>query len=152
MIKPLETIRVKLYPLRVETRRTRRRFSRVGGRALLANRVRWPCPTDGALLYYRDVVIPAVERSGHRHWSLRVKNENRGFWIGRPWQGRRLISEAVDEVTAFCFEELETRAEGDRECGVAEDFGKNRHARGSHGTERLSGRLPTEICEITAEE
>jgi len=54
------------------------------------------------------------------HWSLRPKsdphqligrvslmkaeNNNRGFWLGLPWQ--RLMSEAVEVITDYWFNEL----------------------------------------------
>ena len=68
----------------------------------LANRVPWPYPDNGALTYYRDDALPAMALGDERHWSLRLKsapdqligvvsllrgeNNNRGFWLGLPWQ------------------------------------------------------------------
>lgn len=68
----------------------------------LNGRVPWPYPEEGALSYYRDVVLPAVERAEQWHWTLRLKSEpeqligciglfrsetdNRAFWLGLPWQ------------------------------------------------------------------
>jgi [ribosomal protein S5]-alanine N-acetyltransferase len=88
----------------------------------LANKVPWPYPSDGAYILYRDLALPAIERGEEWHWSLRLKtdpaqligtidlrkreNENRGFWLGLPWQGQGLMSEACDEVTDFWFETL----------------------------------------------
>jgi len=80
----------------------------VGNRALLNVRVPWPYPPDGARAFYRDVALPAVERGDAWHWTLRLKanpaqligvislmcspenrdRENRGFWLGLPWQGQ----------------------------------------------------------------
>jgi [ribosomal protein S5]-alanine N-acetyltransferase len=41
----------------------------------LTDRVRWPYPPDGALVWCRDVVLPAVERGEQWHWTLRPKTE-----------------------------------------------------------------------------
>jgi RimJ/RimL family protein N-acetyltransferase len=56
------------------------------------------------------------------HWSLRLKNDpaqligtislmksadqNRGFWLGLPWQRQGLMSEAVEVVTDYWFHTL----------------------------------------------
>jgi RimJ/RimL family protein N-acetyltransferase len=89
---------------------------------LLANRVPWPYPPDGALTYYRDFALPAIARGEEWHWSLRLKdkpaqligcisllkaeNNNRGFWLGLPWQRQGLMTEAVEVVTDYWFTEL----------------------------------------------
>ena len=88
----------------------------------LASVVPWPYPEDGALKYYRDDALPAMERGDEWHWSLRLKTDpgqligcicltkgkdnNRGFWLGVPWQGQGLMTEAVEAVTAYWFDEL----------------------------------------------
>ncbi len=88
----------------------------------LADAVAWPFPPDGAYIYYRDVALPAMERGDEWHWTLRLKEapgtiigavgllrsekNNRGFWLGVPWRGRGLMTEAVEAVTDFWFEEL----------------------------------------------
>jgi [ribosomal protein S5]-alanine N-acetyltransferase len=39
--------------------------------------------------------------------NLRTReNENRGFWLGLPWQGQGLMSEACEVVTDFWFDTL----------------------------------------------
>ncbi|MGB9233918.1 MAG: GNAT family N-acetyltransferase [Terriglobales bacterium] len=81
----------------------------------LAARVPWPYPPDGAQTYCRDIALPVVERGAEWHWTLWLKQDpapmigtitlirgeehNRGFWLGLPWQGRGLMSEACDVVT-----------------------------------------------------
>lgn len=88
----------------------------------LAAIVPWPYPSDGALSFTRDVVLPQMERGEAWHWTLRLKSQpgqvigaislraggdnNRGFWMGLPWQGQGLMSEAADAVTAFWFDVL----------------------------------------------
>ena len=88
----------------------------------LNDRIPWPYPGDGALTYIRDHALPAMARGEEWHWTLWLKDspaevvgvvslmaqedDNRGFWLGRPWQGRGLMGEAADAVTDFWFEEL----------------------------------------------
>lgn len=88
----------------------------------LNDRVPWPYPDDGALTHIRDTVLPAVARGEAWHWTLRLKaqpdevigainlmtqgDDNRGFWIGLPWQGQGLMGEAADAVTGYWFETL----------------------------------------------
>ena len=87
-----------------------------------AGRVPCPYPEDGALRYYSDVALPGMARGDEWHWSIRLKrepasmvgsislrtaeNSNRGFWIGLPWQGQGLMSEAIDTVTDYWFDVL----------------------------------------------
>jgi [ribosomal protein S5]-alanine N-acetyltransferase len=84
--------------------------------------VPWPYPADGARTYIRDIALPAMERRELWQWTLRLKtaphqvigsvtlstqpDNNRGFWIGAPWQGRGLMSEAVEVVTDYWFDIL----------------------------------------------
>jgi RimJ/RimL family protein N-acetyltransferase len=139
----------------------------------LNKRVPWPYPPDGAYTYYRDVGLPAVERGEEWHWTLRLKgapdsvigcislmngeNKNRGFWLGLPWQGQGLMSEACEAVTGYWFDELGfpvlrapkaiANAASRR---ISEKCGMRVIATVEH--EFVSGRLPTEIWEITASE
>jgi len=73
--------------------------------------VPWPWPKGLAVRQYRDVILPAIERGEEWHWSLRFKEsperligkislhqnelDNRGYWLGLPWQGQGLMTEAV---------------------------------------------------------
>src|SRR5437016_4619524 len=84
--------------------------------------VPWPYPADGALTFIRDVALPAIARGDEWTWTLRLKSrpaeligcinlrrsgdENRGFWLARPWHGRGLMTEAADAVTDFWFDAL----------------------------------------------
>ncbi len=85
------------------------------------------------------------------------ENENRGFWIAPEWQRRGLMSEACDAVTDYWFESLKfpiLRApkaianEGSRR--ISEKQGMRIVSSGDR--DYVSGRLPSEIWEITAEE
>lgn len=139
----------------------------------LANRVPWPYPPNGALTYCRDVALPAVDRGEEWHWTLRLKsqpsrvigcislmraeNQNRGFWLGLPWQGQRLMSEACDAVTDYWFKVLKFP--------VLRSLKAISNAASRHISERqgmrivateerhfVCGRLPSEIWEITIQE
>ncbi len=139
----------------------------------LANRVPWPYPPDGALQYIRDLALPAVEKGDQWYWTLRLKsapahmigsiglmkgeNENRGFWIGLPWQGQGLITEACEAVTDFWFETLKfpvLRAPkaiaNTASRRISEAQGMRIVATGEK--DYVSGRLPSETWEITAAE
>ncbi len=84
--------------------------------------VPWPYPPNGALTFIRDIALPAMARGEEWHWSLRLRSDpgpligvislmtqqdnNRGFWLGLPWQGRGYMGEAVEAVTGFWFQDL----------------------------------------------
>ncbi len=139
----------------------------------LAAIVPWPYPPDGALTFTRDVVLPQVERGEAWHWTLRQKSEpdriigvinlragdenNRGFWIGLPWQGRGLMSEAADAVTEYWFEVLGfqvlrvPKAAGN----VASRRISERQGMRVVATDErdfVGGRMKAEVWELTADE
>src|SRR5262249_59869982 len=88
----------------------------------LSATVRGACPPDGARAFFRDDALPAVARGDQWIWTLRLRSDpdriigaiglrqsdqkNRGFWIGLPWQGQGLMTEAANGATDFLFEEL----------------------------------------------
>src|SRR5947209_654634 len=88
----------------------------------LAGQIPWPYPADGAYHYIRDLALPASERGEAWQWTLRLKsnpaqligmidlrtkeNENRGFWLGIPWQRQGFMTEASEAVTDFWFNVL----------------------------------------------
>jgi ribosomal-protein-alanine N-acetyltransferase len=37
---------------------------------------------------------------------MKAENNNRGFWLGLPWQRKGLMSEAVEVVTDYYFNDL----------------------------------------------
>jgi [ribosomal protein S5]-alanine N-acetyltransferase len=174
MIPPLETERLHLRPLCIEDAQDAQKLLPVWEVVrYLANRLPWPYPEDGARTYYRDMAIPAMERGEEWHWSLRLKsdpsrmigaislmnreNENRGFWIGLPWQGQGLMSEAVDAVTGYWFEELKMPVLPSPKAivntasrRISEKTGMRVVA--TEEKDYVSGRLLTEVWEITAEE
>jgi RimJ/RimL family protein N-acetyltransferase len=139
----------------------------------LTNKVPWPYPPHGAYTFYRDVALPAVARGDEWQWTLRLKtdpdhligsislmtreNENRGLWIGVPWQRQGLMTEACDVVTDYWFEVLKFQVlrvpkaipnSGSRR--ISEKQGMRVVA--TEERDYVSGRLPSEIWEITADE
>ena len=174
MIPVLETPRLWLRPLELaDAEQVQQIFPKWEIVKHLANHVPWPYPPDGALLYYRDNALPAMERGEEWHWTLRIKNQpeqligvialfhngqnNRGFWLGLPWQRQGLMTEAVEAVTAFWFEELGmTTLRAPKavanigSCRISEKTG--RRLVETKESDYVSGRLPTEAWEITAEE
>jgi RimJ/RimL family protein N-acetyltransferase len=174
MVPRLETPRLELRPLELaDAEQTQVLFPKWEIVRFLASRVPWPYPDDGALTYYRDHALPAIERGEEWHWSLRLRstpaqligcisllkteNENRGFWIGLPWQRQGLMSEAVDVVTGYWFDELGfpvLRAPKAIANTASRRISEKSGMRVVAVEERdyVGGRFPTEIWEITADE
>jgi RimJ/RimL family protein N-acetyltransferase len=139
----------------------------------LNSRVPWPFPADGVLAYYRDHALPAIDRGDEWHWSIRLQSNpgqligsiqltlkgdaNRGFWIGLPWQRRGYMTEACDAVTDFWFNTLRQpvlrvpkAAQNPASRRISEKQGMRLIRHEEHTF--VSGRLPTDIWEITSEE
>jgi RimJ/RimL family protein N-acetyltransferase len=139
----------------------------------LSNVVPWPYPPDGAYTYYRNTALPAMDRGDEWHWTLRLKtdpdrligsvslmkgeNINRGFWLGLPWHRQGLMTEACEAVTDFWFNTLKfpvlrapKAVANTASRRISEESGMRLVAREER--EYVSGRLPSEIWEITAEE
>jgi RimJ/RimL family protein N-acetyltransferase len=170
----LETARLILHPLELaDAEQVQELFPHWEIVKYLNAVVPWPYPADGAQVFFRDVELPAMERGEHWTWTLRLKeqpdqivgsislmkgeHENRGFWLGLPWHGQGLMTEASDAVTDFWFDTLGfpvlrvpkaiantssrriSEKQGMRVVAVVE-------------RDYVSGRLPAEIWEITAEE
>ena len=123
MTPELETARLVLRPLVLaDAEQTQGLFGQWEIVQYLTDQVPWPYPADGAYAYYRDHALPAVERGEEWHWTLRLKSaperiigsisllknesNNRGFWLGLPWQGQGLMSEASEVVTDYWFDTL----------------------------------------------
>jgi RimJ/RimL family protein N-acetyltransferase len=173
-IQPLETERLLLRPLELaDEEPTQRLFPDWDIVRYLTHTVPWPYPNDGALAFYRDVALPKMRAGDAWFWSLRLKSSpdqligvialfrgednNRGFWIGRPWQQRGLMTEASEAVTAYWFDTLgfsvlrvpkAVANKGSRR--ISEKGGMRLVA--TTEKDYVSGRLPTEIWEITADE
>jgi RimJ/RimL family protein N-acetyltransferase len=136
-------------------------------------KVPWPYPDDGAWTYIREHALPAMDRGEEWQWSLRLRgdpgqligavtlmkmeNNNRGFWLGLPWQGQGLMTEAAQAATDYWFGTL-----GFPVLRVPKAVGNTASRRISERQgmrvvaveERdfVGGRFPAEIWEITAEE
>jgi [ribosomal protein S5]-alanine N-acetyltransferase len=123
LIPTLETPRLLLRPLELaDAEQAQVLFPHWEIVRYLDKIVAWPYPPDGAYMWYRDHVLPAMERGEEWHWTLRLKsssanmigsidlrrrdNNNRGFWIGLPWQRQGLMTEACEAVTDFWFDVL----------------------------------------------
>ena len=174
MTSAIETLRLWLRPLQLsDADQTQLLFPQWEIVQYLASRVPWPYPPDGAYRFYRDVALPAIERGDEWHWTLRLKtdparligsislmksdNENRGFWIALPWQRQGLMSEACEAVTDYWFDVL--RFPVLRAPKAAANVGSRRISEkqgmrvvGAEEREYVSGRLLSEIWEITAKE
>ncbi|MGD0911691.1 MAG: GNAT family N-acetyltransferase [Terracidiphilus sp.] len=139
----------------------------------LKNIVPWPYPPDGALAYIRDIALPAIERGGQWIWNLRLKSapdqiigsitltdretDHRGFWLDPAWRGQGLMTEACVWINDFWFDTLSkpvlrvSKAVPNRaSIRVSERMGMRLAGRGEK--DYVSGRFPSEIYEITAEE
>lgn len=173
MTPHLETARLWLRPLElVDADQIQALFPRWEIVQYLGSRVPWPYPPNGAYEFLRNIALPGVGRGDAWHWTLRLKTaprhligmislmrgeKNRGFWLGLPWQGQGLMTEAADAATDYWFGTLGfevmrvpkaignaasrriSEKQGMRLAGVVE-------------REFVMGRMPAEIWEITAEE
>lgn len=174
MVPVLETPRLILRPLELaDAAQAQLLFPQWEVVRYLRNIVPWPYPPDGAYKHYRDVALPAMERGEEWYWTIRLKNapdqmigsislmlgenNNRGFWLDPRRQGQGLMTEAVEAVTGYWFDVLKfpvlrapkaiinaasrriSEKQGMRVIAVVEG-------------DYVSGRFPTEIWEITAEE
>jgi [ribosomal protein S5]-alanine N-acetyltransferase len=170
----LETPRLRLTPLALEDAdQVQPLFAQWEIVKQLNARVPWPFPADGVHTFYRDAALPAISRGEEWHWMLRLKGDpeqkiigsiclklhtdlNRGFWIAQKWQGRGLMTEAAAAVTRFWFEELKqpvlcVKKARDNAASRAISLHEGMHCIAQTEDDYVSGRLPTEIWELTAE-
>jgi ribosomal-protein-alanine N-acetyltransferase len=174
MTPPLETSRLLLCPLELaDAEQVQILFPHWEIVRYLTNQVPWPYPPDGAYTFFRDVALPAVERGESWVWTLRLKgnpaqligcislargeNNNRGFWLGLAWHRQGLMTEACDAVTDFWFSTLKfpvlrvpKAIANTASRRISEKSGMRVIA--TEQREYVSGLLPSEIWEITAEE
>jgi [ribosomal protein S5]-alanine N-acetyltransferase len=170
----LHTPRLLLRPLQLsDAQQTQLLFSHWEIVKHLNPNVPWPYPADGALTFYRDVALPAIARGDEWQWTLRLKQspdqhigaislhkgkpDNRGFWLGLPWHGQGLMTEAVIAVNDFWFDALKfpvLRAPKSVHNLASRRISEKTGMRIVATEERdfVSGRHPCEIWEITAEE
>lgn len=174
MTPSLETRRLLLCPIALaDAEQVQKIFPQWEIVRYLANRVPWPYPPDAAHNFYRDVALPSVERGEAWIWTLRLKsdpdriigsidlrkgdNENRGFWLDPAYQGQGLMTEACEAVTDFWFLVLKfpvLRAPKAMANEASRRISQKQGMRMIRTEERdyVSGRLLSEVWEITAEE
>ena len=174
MTPQLETPRLWLRPLELaDAAQAQELFPQWEVVRYLANVVPWPFPPDGVYNFYRDVALPQAERGEAWHWTLRLKTDpdrligaislvkgeehNRGFWLGAPWHGNGLMTEACDAVTEYWFTTLgfpllrvPKAVANTASRRISERQGMRLVA--TEERDYVSGRLPSEVWEITAEE
>jgi RimJ/RimL family protein N-acetyltransferase len=173
-IPELTTPRLILRPLVLaDSDAVQRLFPRIEVVRFLASRVPWPYPADGAFTFLRDVVLPGIERGTEWHWSIRLKSapdqligminvrdgvdDNRGFWLDPAWHGQGLMTEASDAVTDYWFDTLQRPVlrvikaiANTASRRISETSGMRVIA--TEDRDYVSGRWPSEIWEMTAEE
>ncbi len=170
----LTTDRLLLQPLQVaDAEQTQQLFPQWEVVRFLNASVPWPYPPDGALSYYRDIALPAVARGDEWYWTLRLKGHpdqligliglmksdhtNRGFWLGLPWRGKGLMTEAVIAANDYWFDVLgfdvlrAPKAVANVESiRISEKTGMRRIS--TEERDFVAGRFPAETWEMTAEE
>jgi len=173
-IPTLETERLILRPLELaDAAATQRLFPHWEIVRHMSAVVPWPYPPDGALTFYRDVALPAAAAGHAWHWTLRLRgapdemiglinlkrggDNNRGFWIGLPWQRRGLTTEACIAVTDYWFDTLGEAVlrvpkaiDNIASRRISERSGMRVIATEIH--DLVSGPQPCEVWEITREE
>ncbi|MDE3187247.1 MAG: GNAT family N-acetyltransferase [Acidobacteriota bacterium] len=174
MICEGRTKRLLLRPLEIaDAEQIQELFPRWEIVRYMLNRVPWPYPPDGALQYCRDVALKQMERGEAWHWTIRLASEparviglislvkgeqdNRGFWMGLPWQGNGYMTEACAWANDFWFETLGFPAL--RVAKAAANLTSRRISEkqgmrliGTEERDYVSGRLRADVWEITAEE
>jgi len=170
----LQTERVLLRPLQLEdAEQVQLLFPQWEIVQYLNARVPWPYPPDGVQSFYRDVLLPAVQRGDEWAWTLRLKttpdkiigalsltrgeNDNRGFWLAPEWHNRSLMTEAVIAANDFWFDVLgfthlrvPKAVANTASRRISEKTGM--HVIATEDRDFVCGRLPSEIWEITADE
>jgi len=174
MTPVLESARLLLRPLELaDAPRIQQIFPQWEVVRYLTDEIPWPYPNEGALAFCRDQALPAMERGEQWAWTLRLKgepeqligviqlmtteNNNRGFWIDPAWQRRGLMTEACEVVTDYWFNTLgfpllrvPKAVANVASRRVSEKQGMRIVATDERNY--VSGRLPAELWEITAEE
>jgi ribosomal-protein-alanine N-acetyltransferase len=174
MTPELQTKRLLLKPLELaDASQTQLLFPHWEIVRYLRNVVPWPYPPDGAHRFYEDVALPAIQRGDEWIWTLRLKtepgrligsislakgeNDNRGFWLGLPWHGQGLMTEATEVVTDYWFNVLNFKVlrvpkaiANTASRRISEKHGMRVIA--TEEREYVSGKFLSEIWEITAEE
>lgn len=121
----LHTPRLALRPVRTKDAPViQRRFPRWEVVRWLDAKIPWPYPADGAATYVSSC-LEEMARGEKSHWAIIPKSgpadligiislwpddgisrSQRGFWLDPEFQGRGLMSEAAERVTAYAFNKL----------------------------------------------
>jgi RimJ/RimL family protein N-acetyltransferase len=121
----LRTPRLILRPLRAKDAPViQRRFPKWEIVQYLAAHVPWPYPPDGAATFVAKC-LEEMALGEKAHWAIVPKKgpadliglidlwpddgesrDMRGFWLDPQFQGQGLMTEAVERVTAYAFNEL----------------------------------------------
>ncbi len=132
--------------------------------------VPWPYPADGTYTFYRDVLFPNMEAGKSLGWAVIERasgqfagllelcphddEDNRGFWIGLPFQQKGYVTEAVTATTDYAFDVLGMTKL--RLNNAAANIGSHRIKEKAGATlveitegEFVAGTLPKEIWELT---
>jgi RimJ/RimL family protein N-acetyltransferase len=171
---PLETGRLLLRPLELaDAAQAQLLFPQWDVVRYLTNQIAWPFPPDGVFQFYSTVALPDMDRNEAWHWSLRLKSApdqligaigvqlsddvNRGFWLAPQWRGQGLMTEACDVVTGFWFDELKFPLLRVPKAAVNQASRRISERQGMRivaveERDYVSGRLLTEVWELTAEE
>lgn len=174
MTPVLETPRLVLRPLELsDAEQIQQIFPQWEIVRYLSHRVPWPYPSDAAHKFLSDVALTAVARGDAWNWTLRLKtnpsqiignielrrseNKNRGFWLDPKWHGHGLMTEACDAVTNYWFEDLKfpvLRVPKAVANVASRRISEKQGMRVLRTEDRdyVSGRLPSEVWEITANE
>lgn len=83
----------------------------------------WPYPEDGTEQFFKSFLMPAIAAGEGHAWIITQKSDgvpmglieirsptspdSRGFWLGRAFQGKGYMTEAVIAVTDFAFDVLQ---------------------------------------------
>jgi [ribosomal protein S5]-alanine N-acetyltransferase len=174
MTPTFETPRLLLYPVGlVDADQIQQIFPQWEVVRYLSNRVPWPYPSNAAHKFLSEIALPAVERGDSWNWTLRLKqepawivgcielrkteNKNRGFWLDPKWHQRGLMTEACETVTDFWFDVLKfpvLRVPKAIANAASRRISEKQGMRVIRTEDRdyVSGRLPSEVWEITAHE
>lgn len=136
-------------------------------------KIPWPFPPNGVETFFRETALPARMRGEEWLWTIRLKttpekiagaislgkteNENRGFWLDPRMRGQGYMLEACDAVTDFWFDVLKYPVLRAPKAIANEASRRISEKQGMRMIERferdyVSGRWPSELWEITAEE
>ncbi|UVM01772.1 GNAT family N-acetyltransferase [Pseudomonas atacamensis] len=139
----------------------------------LDSRVPWPYPDDGALVYVRDVALPAMAAAKEWHWMIRTRvqpescigsislfdqpGNHRGFWLAPQFQGNGYMREACKVINAFWFDTLmrplmqvPKAAANHASRKISEDEGMRMVE--TRDGQFVAGPMPVEVWEITRSE